>query len=76
VALENSWIAKELKMVRNAEPFVAKFGAFAGTLLAGADMWMRNLGIGLPFTLKHHKDNEGMWRQGHRARSIIPSPTA
>ncbi|MBD3762801.1 electron transfer flavoprotein-ubiquinone oxidoreductase [Sphingomonadaceae bacterium G21617-S1] len=73
-ALEQSWIAKELKIVRNAEPFVAKYGPFAGTLLAGADMWMRNLGIGLPFTLKHHKDNEGMWRQDIAPKIDYPKP--
>src|SRR4029450_878456 len=28
-ALEKSWIASELKMVRNVEPLVAKFGGFA-----------------------------------------------
>ena len=29
-------------MVRNVEPLVAKWGGAAGTLLAGADMWMRH----------------------------------
>ena len=42
-ALRGSWIATELKMVRNVEPLVAKFGGTLGTLLAGADMWMRQL---------------------------------
>ena len=73
-ALENSWVARELKMVRNVEPFVARFGPLAGTLLAGADMWMRYLKIGLPFTLKHHKDNEGMWRQDIAPRIDYPKP--
>jgi electron-transferring-flavoprotein dehydrogenase len=62
-AVRDSWIAKELKMVRNVEPLVAKYGGAAGTLLAGADMWMRQLRIGLPFTMKHHADNEGLWRK-------------
>jgi electron-transferring-flavoprotein dehydrogenase len=62
-AVRNSWIAKELKMVRNVEPLVARYGGAAGTLLAGADMWMRQLRIGLPFTMKHHADNEGLWRK-------------
>ena len=30
-------------MVRNVEPLVAKFGGTLGTLLAGVDMWMRQL---------------------------------
>ncbi len=55
-ALRESWIATELKQVKNAEPLVAKFGGEIGTVLAGADMWMRTLRIGLPITMKHHAD--------------------
>jgi len=62
-AVRASWIAKELEMVRNVEPLVAKWGGGMGTLLAGIDMWMRYLGIGLPFTMKHKPDNEGLWRK-------------
>ncbi len=47
-AVRSSWIADELKKVRNAQPFVAKFGEGLGTALAGIDMWMRTLKIGLP----------------------------
>jgi electron-transferring-flavoprotein dehydrogenase len=60
--LHSSWVADELKMVRNVEPMVAKFGGTMGTLLAGTDMWMRYLKIGLPFTMRHHRDNETLWR--------------
>jgi electron-transferring-flavoprotein dehydrogenase len=62
-SLRNSWIATELKTVRNVEPLVARFGGTMGTLLAGIDMWMRTLKIGLPFTLKHHPDNETLYRK-------------
>jgi len=55
-AVRTSWIAKELKLVRNIEPLVAKFGEDLGTILAGAEMWTRTLGIGLPYTMKHHTD--------------------
>jgi electron-transferring-flavoprotein dehydrogenase len=55
-AVRSSWIADELKLVRNAQPLVAKFGGALGTLLAGADMWLRTLKIRLPFTLGHHTD--------------------
>lgn len=58
--LNNSWIAKELKMVRNAQPAVAKYGDDFGTILAGIDMWMNTLKIGLPITMKHHRDNESL----------------
>jgi len=73
-AINDSWVAKELKLVRNAEPFVARFGQIGGTLLAGIDLWMNHLGIGLPFTLKHHKDNEGMWRQDIAPKINYPKP--
>ncbi len=62
-AVNDSWIAKELKMVKNAEPCMAKFGSDYGTILAGADMWMRTLKIGLPITMKHHADHEGLGRK-------------
>ena len=62
-AVEASWIGTELKKVRNAEPALSKFGAFLGTLWGGVDMWMRQLGIGLPYTFRHHRDNEGLWRK-------------
>ncbi|MGY8963477.1 MAG: electron transfer flavoprotein-ubiquinone oxidoreductase, partial [Rhodospirillales bacterium] len=48
-----SWIYKDLKRVRNVKPMWSKLGTFAGLILGGLDMWMNNLGIGLPFTLKH-----------------------
>ncbi|MGB7374469.1 electron transfer flavoprotein-ubiquinone oxidoreductase [Pontixanthobacter sp.] len=54
--LRESWIAKELKMVQNAQPAVAKFGGDFGTVIAGVDMWMRQLRIGLPISMKHEPD--------------------
>jgi electron-transferring-flavoprotein dehydrogenase len=57
--LRASWIADELKKVRNAQPAVARYGGMLGTMLAGADMWMRTLKIGLPVTMRHrHTDAE------------------
>ena len=56
--LRESWIAKELKQVKTAQPVVAKFGGEIGTVLAGIDMWMRQLKIGLPITMKHEPDYE------------------
>jgi electron-transferring-flavoprotein dehydrogenase len=72
--LRSSWIADELKMVRNAEPFVAKFGGLIGTMLAGADMWLRALKIRLPFTLKHHTDAESTRRADRYAPIRYPKP--
>ena len=55
-AVRSSWIAEELKKVQNAQPAVAKYGADIGTVLAGIDMWMRTLKIGLPISMKHEPD--------------------
>ncbi|MBC7986801.1 MAG: electron transfer flavoprotein-ubiquinone oxidoreductase [Sphingomonadaceae bacterium] len=73
-ALEQSWVAKELKKVRNVEPAVAKFGATWGTLWAGADMWMRQLRIGLPYTFRHHADHTRLWRKDQVAPIDYPKP--
>jgi electron-transferring-flavoprotein dehydrogenase len=73
-ALEKSWIAKELKKVRNVEPAIAKFGGTVGTLLAGVDMWMRQLGIGLPFTFKHKPDHTKLWRANECVKPDYPKP--
>ncbi|MEN9718457.1 MAG: hypothetical protein RIQ99_1335, partial [Pseudomonadota bacterium] len=62
-AVRASWIAKELKLVQNAEPMVAKWGGGLGTVLAGADMWLRTLfGFGLSKPMKHHRDCEALQR--------------
>jgi electron-transferring-flavoprotein dehydrogenase len=61
-SVRSSWIATELKLVQNSEPLVAKFGGDLGTALAGADMWMRTLKIGLPFKMKHHTDASSIER--------------
>ena len=56
-AVRSSWIARELKLVQNAEPLTARFnGDLFGSALADVDMWMRYLKIGLPFAMKHHTD--------------------
>ena len=73
-ALEASWVAKELKTVRNAEPALARFGPLVGTLYAGFDMWAHTLGVSLPWTLKHHPDNEGLWRADVAPKIDYPKP--
>ena len=73
-AVNESWIATELKLVRNAEPAVAKYGSTVGTILAGADMWMRTLKIGLPITMKHHADHKSLWRKDMVKPIVYPKP--
>ncbi|MEA3057653.1 MAG: electron-transferring-flavoprotein dehydrogenase, partial [Sphingomonadales bacterium] len=59
-ALHKSWIVKELKIVRNAQPAVAHWGGILGTLYAGLDMWLNYLRIGVPWTLKHRADHTSL----------------
>ncbi|MCW2369798.1 electron transfer flavoprotein-ubiquinone oxidoreductase [Sphingobium sp. B11D3D] len=73
-ALDESWIVKELKLVRNAGPALAKFGNILGTLFAGIDMWMRTLGIGLPFTLRNKADHTKLWRKDAVRKIAYPKP--
>jgi electron-transferring-flavoprotein dehydrogenase len=73
-SLHSSWVADELKTVRNVEPMVSKFGGTVGTLFAGIDMWMRHLKIGLPFTMGHHRDNESLWRKDLVPKIDYPKP--
>lgn len=74
VTLRNSWIAKELKLVQNAEPLAAKFhGDLLGSGLANADMWLRQFGINLP-AMKHHRDSAAT-QPAHLFRPIqYPKP--
>lgn len=73
-SIHASWIADELKMVRNAQPLVAKFGGALGTVLAGADMWLRTLKLGLPFTMKHYTDAEATQRADLFQPITYPKP--
>ena len=73
-AVRSSWIAKELKTVRNAQPAVTRFGAIAGTLYAGVDMWLNHLGVGVPWTLKHHADHTTLRRKDQVHGKTYPKP--
>jgi electron-transferring-flavoprotein dehydrogenase len=73
-AVRSSWIEKELRMVRNAQPAVAHFGGIFGTLYAGFDMWLAQLEIRLPWTLKHKADNEQIRRKDHVHKIGYPKP--
>ncbi len=58
-ALRSSWIAKELRQVRNAKPLLSRFGAFWGGVFSMADMWCTTLlgGFSVLGTLKHGKSD-------------------
>jgi electron-transferring-flavoprotein dehydrogenase len=73
-AVRSSWMADELQLVKNAQPLVAKFGGGIGTVLAGADMWLRTLKIRLPFAMKHHTDAEATRRADLYRPIAYPKP--
>ena len=73
-SVRSSWIADELKKVKNAEPAVAKYGEDIGAVLAGVDMWMRTLKIGLPITMKHHADYTQTGRADLYPKIEYPKP--
>jgi len=56
-AFEGSWVAKELKVVRNAKPLLTKLGTFLGGAVGMFDMWCTHLLGGFSFfgTMKHEK---------------------
>jgi len=74
-AYETSPIKKELKRVRNVKPLWSKLGTIVGIGLAGIDMWMNDLGIGLPFTLKHGKPDHESLKKASGCKPIdYPKP--
>ena len=74
-AYEGSAVYKDLKRVRNVKPFLSRFGTIFGMALGGIDMWMNNLGIGLPFTLKHGKPDHESLKKASECKPIdYPKP--
>src|SRR3954462_4769167 len=68
-ALHKSWVAKELKLVRNAQPAVARWGGTLGTLYAGLDMWLGQLGLSHQWPLKNQPDCKSL-KPKNEARAI------
>jgi electron-transferring-flavoprotein dehydrogenase len=73
-AYDDSWVKKELSVVRNVLPLVEKWGDLAGTLLSGITMWLETLKIKVPFTMKHHPDNESLYRADMMPKPDYPKP--
>ena len=59
-AYEQSWVKKELKLVRNVKPLWTRFGTLFGVALGGLDMWTNYLfGFSIFGTLGHKgRDHE------------------
>ncbi len=73
-AYEESWVARELRGVRNVLPLVEKFGNIFGTLWSGVAMWCEYVGVRWPFTMKHHRDNEAIRRKDLYKPIDYPKP--
>ena len=73
--LRESWIAKELKQVQNAEPLTAKFhGDLFGSALADIDMWLRYLKLPAFPVMKHHRDSDALKRADLFQPIAYPKP--
>ncbi|MBI1234458.1 MAG: FAD-binding protein [Alphaproteobacteria bacterium] len=75
-AYENSWVAKDLKKVRNAKPLWSKFGTFLGVMLGGIDMWTNTL-FGMSFfgTMSHGgTDAEALEPADQHEKIAYPKP--
>lgn len=75
-AYEGSWVYKELKQVRNAKPYLSKFGTTIGGALGLFDMWVSSvLGVNVPWTLKHGKTDAASTEKAAEHRPIAyPKP--
>ncbi|WP_255568137.1 electron transfer flavoprotein-ubiquinone oxidoreductase [Brevundimonas sp. PAMC22021] len=76
-AYESSWVARELKIVRNAKPILSRFGTMMGGAIGMADMWINHLTGGWsPLgTLKHGKTDAAATEEASRHKPIAyPKP--
>jgi electron-transferring-flavoprotein dehydrogenase len=74
-AVRSSWIAKELALVQNSEPILAKFeGDLLGTALAGVEMWSRYLKMPVIKPMKHHTDASATMRADLFQPIAYPKP--
>jgi electron-transferring-flavoprotein dehydrogenase len=76
-AYDKSWVAKELKIVRNAKPILSKFGTMMGGAIGMADMWINHLTGGFSFlgTMKHGKTDAAATEKASQHKPIAyPKP--
>ena len=76
-AFKTSWVAKELKAVRNAKPLWSKFGTAVGIALTGFDLWVNTLLGGFSFfgTMKHGKSDAKSLEPANKHKKIVyPKP--
>ena len=76
-AFKTSWVAKELKAVRNAKPLWSKFGTMLGIPLTGFDLWVNTLFGRFSFfgTMKHGKtDAKSLEPAAKHKKIVYPKP--
>ncbi|MFC7378540.1 electron transfer flavoprotein-ubiquinone oxidoreductase [Brevundimonas sp. GCM10030266] len=76
-AYENSWVYKELKLVRNAKPLLSKLGTSIGGAVGLFDMWFGTLfgGFSLFGTMKHTKTDAASTELASKHKPIAyPKP--
>jgi electron-transferring-flavoprotein dehydrogenase len=76
----DSWVGKDLKLVRNVKPLWSKFGTYIGIALGGLDMWTATLLGGFSFfsgfgSLKHGKSDAEVTEPAAKHKPIAyPKP--
>ena len=75
-AYEKSWVYRELKQVRNAKPYLSKFGTTVGGALGVAEMWFSSITrLNVPWTMKHGKTDAASTEPASKHRAIAyPKP--
>jgi len=76
-AFKTSWVADELKKVRNAKPLWSKFGTAVGIALTGFDLWVNTIFGGFSFfgTQKHTKTDAKSTEPANQHKKIAyPKP--
>ncbi len=76
----NTWVGKDLKLVRNVKPLWSKLGTFIGIPPGALDMWTNTLFSGLSFfsgfgSLKHGKTDAEATEPAAKHKEILyPKP--
>lgn len=73
-AISSSWIASDLQRVQNAQPLVAKYSGALGTMLAGADMWLRTIGLNITRVMGHECDAKATGQANLYPKITYPKP--
>lgn len=75
-AFKKSWVWTELHKVRNSRPALHKFGITWGTIYAGFEMWLHQLGLGrlLSWTFPNRADHSATGKAADFEKIAYPKP--